>query len=107
MRKILLLLAVLTVASASGSAQTPGYQVDNFDFVNAVKIETPPPAPAKRPLRGPKKLTRIRNYTYSPPAGALVELTSKPLNPSLGNFTTGNPDVDRFIVESGKRNSVD
>jgi soluble lytic murein transglycosylase-like protein len=30
-----------------------------------------------------------------------------PLNPSMGGFTTGNADVDSFIVESGKRNSVD
>lgn len=102
MRKILLISAIL-IASTGASAQT--YQVDNFDFANAVKIETPSPAPAKQPV--PRKLTKLRNYTYTPPAGALVELTSKSLNPSLGNFTTGNPQVDTFIVESSKRNSVD
>ncbi|HEU4766650.1 MAG TPA: lytic transglycosylase domain-containing protein [Pyrinomonadaceae bacterium] len=107
MRKLLLSLAVSTIVWGSAYAQTPGYQVDNFDFANTIKIETPPPPPAKTPISKPKKLTRIRNYTYTPPAGALVELTSKSLDPSLGNFTTGNSDVDRFIVESGKRNSVD
>lgn len=99
MRKSFLILAVVALSCWSASAQT--YQVDNFDFANAVRIETPPP-PVKTI---PRKLTKIRNYT--PPSGALVELTSKPLNPSLGDFTTGNTDVDRFIVESGKRNSVD
>ena len=107
MRKVLLSLTISTIvwSSAYAQNQTPSsYQLDNFDF-NAVKIETPPPPPAPKPTA--KKLTRIRNYTYTPPAGALVELTSKSLNPSLGNFTTGNTEVDRFIVDSGKRNSVD
>ena len=106
MRKILLISATIIASAWSASAQTSAsYQVDNFDFANAVQIQTPPPAPAKKPI--PKKLTKLRNYTYTPPAGALVELTSKPVNPSLGNFTTGNPAVDTFIVESSKRNSVD
>src|SRR5215207_4707993 len=29
------------------------------------------------------------------------------MNPSLGGFTTGNAEIDKFIVESGQRNSVD
>lgn len=104
MRRLIPVVAILTACYCSASAQT--YQVDNFDFANAVRIQTPP-EPVKKPLPGPKKLTRVRNYTYTPPAGALVELTSKPLNPSLGNFTTGNSAVDSLIVESSKRNSVD
>ena len=89
MRKGLFILAIVTVSAASVAAQT--YQVDNFDFPNAVKIETPKVMPSK-PGNQPKRL---------------VHLTSHIINPSLGGFTTGNPDVDNFIVESGKRNSVD
>lgn len=110
MRKILLISAIIVASCWSASAQAPGsYQVDNFDFANAVQIQTPPPvaSPAKKPVQLPRKLTKIRNYTYTPPAGALVELTGKPLNSSLGDFTTGNSAVDTFIVESSKRNSVD
>jgi soluble lytic murein transglycosylase-like protein len=109
MRKTLLISFIVIASCWSASAQTPAsYQVDNFDFANAVKIETPPPVvAAKKPVRLPKKFTKLRNYTYTPPAGALVELTGKPVNPSLGNFTTGNAAVDTFIVESSKRNSVD
>jgi soluble lytic murein transglycosylase-like protein len=102
MRTILLISAVIIASNWPASAQTASYQVDNFDFANAVRIATPPPAPLKTV---PRKFTKIQNYT--PPAGALVELTSKPLHPSLGDFTTGSADVDRFIVESGKRNAVD
>ena len=105
MRRILLFLAVLIISCWSASAQT-AYQVDNFDFANAVRIQTPP-EPVKKSLPAPKQLTKVRNYTYTPPAGALVELTSKSLSPSLGNFTTGNSSVDSFIVESAQRNSVD
>ena len=88
MRKATLILAIIAASAAAAVAQT--YQVDNFDFPNAVQIQSPKAEPGK-------KL----------PAKRLVHLTSMPLNPSLGGFTTGNSEVDNFIVESGKRNSVD
>ena len=78
---------MVTATVARGQS---GYQVDNFDFANGVKIHT---APVTKPTTNPKRL---------------VHLTSQiSINPSLGGFTTGNSDVDTFIVESGKRNSVD
>ncbi len=107
MRKSLLILTVFAVAAPAALAQTPSnYQIDNFDLPNAVQIQTakvdsPKPAPQT------KRLTKLQNYTYSPAPGALLHLTSHSMNPSLGIFTTGNTDVDDFIVESGKRNSVD
>lgn len=97
----------MAVSTYSAVAQTSGYQVDNFDFANAVQIQTPKVEPPKKPAPGTKRLTASRNYTHSPAPGALVHLTSLSINPSLGGFTTGNSDVDNFIVESGKRNSVD
>jgi soluble lytic murein transglycosylase-like protein len=108
MRILLILLAILVMPASSASAQTPSnYQVDNFDLPNAVRIQTPTVEPAKKPVLLTKRLRSTRNFTYSPAAGALVHLTSQPLNPSLGGFTTGNSDIDNFIVQSGKRNSVD
>ena len=89
MRKSLLLpvFILFLAASAAHGQGSAGYQIDNFDLSNAVKIQTPKVEP-----KNPKRL---------------IHLTSMPLNPSLGGFTTGNSDVDNFIVESGKRNSVD
>jgi|SRR6185503_5391369 hypothetical protein len=105
MRKTLLFLAIIAACTGTAGAQTSSsYQVDNFDFANAVRIQTPKVEPEKKPL---KRLTRSRNYTYTPAPGALIHLTSKEMNPSLGSFTTGNADIDKFIVESGQRNSVD
>lgn len=106
MRKSLLILALFAVLASSASAQTSSsYQIDNFDFPNSVKVQTPKVEP--KPAPQIKQLTKLRNYTYTPTPGALIHLTGQPINPSLGNFTTGNADVDNFIVESGKRNSVD
>jgi len=105
MRKTLLFLAIIAACTGTAGAQaSSSYQVDNFDFANAVRIQTPKVEPEKKPL---KRLTRSRNYTYTPAPGALIHLTSKEMNPSLGSFTTGNADIDKFIVESGQRNSVD
>ena len=107
MRKSIFFLVLFAATTWSVRAQAPSsYQVDNFDLPNAVQIQTPKVEPPRKPLPT-KRLITSRNYTYSPSPGALVHLTSQPINPSLGGFTTGNADVDNFIVESGKRNSVD
>jgi soluble lytic murein transglycosylase-like protein len=103
MRQTLIILALFIVSAPVALAQS--YQIDNFDFPNAVQIQAPK-VESKAPPQT-KQLTKLRNYTYTPTPGALIHLTSQPLNPSLSNFTTGNTDVDNFIVESGKRNSVD
>ena len=82
---LLLTFIVVLLASAPAAAQS-AYQVDNFDLPNAVQIHTPKAEPKTK---------------------RLLRLTSMPLNPSLGSLTTGSADIDNFIVESGKRNSVD
>lgn len=85
MGRIAFILAVFSLWAVPVAAQ---YQIDNFDLPNAVKIQSPKIEPSRTPKR-------------------LVQLTSKLINPSLGGFTTGNADIDTYIVESGKRNSVD
>jgi hypothetical protein len=77
----------MLLAAGSASAQST-YRIDNFDLANAVQVHTPKAEVQNQPKR-------------------LLRLTSMPINPSLGGFTTGSSDVDNFIVESGKRNSVD
>ena len=89
MNKALVLVSFTLVLAVFATAQgQSAYQIDNFDLPNAVQIHTPKAEPKNQPKR-------------------LLRLTSMPLNPSLGSFTTGNSDIDNFIVESGKRNSVD
>lgn len=106
MRKLILLPAIFAACIGFAGAQTSSsYQFDNFDFANGVRIQAPTVEPEKKhPI---KRLTTSRNYTHVPPPGSLIHLTNLPINPSLGSFTTGNTNVDKFIVDSGQRNSVD
>jgi hypothetical protein len=103
MRKFPLFLLVSLVSAIPAVAQSgSNYRVDNFDFANAVRIEVPEPVAPKAPA------TRKRSrQSYAPPEASLIHLTSLEVNPSLSGFTTGDSDIDNFIVESGKRNSVD
>lgn len=89
MRRAPLIIVTLVMAATTVAAQT--YQIDNFDFPNAVKIQA----------------QKVDSARVSGRTKRLVRLTSQPINPSLGGFTTGNSDVDNLIVESGRRNSVD
>jgi hypothetical protein len=92
---------LMCTAAAVGQTPTP-YQVDNFDFAGAVKVEIPAPTVPKRA----RKLISSRNLVYSPNT-VLTHPTSLNFSNGLGGFTTGDENVDGFIVESGKRNSVD
>src|SRR6476659_1764176 len=105
MRKSVLLSTLLTLLFTIPAAGQNSYQFDNFSFENGVRLQLPPPPVTKSPDKQIRKLTPDRKY--APPSGALINLTSQPINPSMGGFTTGNSEVDGFIVDSGKRNSVD
>jgi transglycosylase-like protein with SLT domain len=99
----LLFVFALTAFAQAGS----GYRVDNFDFATGVRIETPAPAPrpAGKARRG--RLLTSNNLNYSSSIKPLIHQTSLSFTNSLGGYTTGNASVDNFIVESGRRNSVD
>ena len=98
---------VLSAQTAETAQSEAGYRVDNFDFANGVRVQ-PPPAPAgsKKGSRL-RKLTTSSNLVYSHSNAPLTKLTSMSVGTTLQGFTTGNSAVDDFIVESGKRNSVD
>lgn len=107
MKNFLLALFVILLSALSAFAQSGSYRVDNFDFANAVKIEMPQSATAK-PLvkqRG-KRLVSARNFEYAPSNLPMVRTTSLNVS-SLSGFTTGDANIDGFIVDSGHRNSVD
>ena len=102
---VLLLCAssVFSQGSASGS-----YRIDNFDFVNGVRIATPPSRPASATLSRRGK----RGASQSASAGAINAIIDDRMAEikgaaPLAGFTTGNANIDSFIVESGRRNAVD
>jgi hypothetical protein len=107
MRKYLIILAAICFSAPSAFGQGAPYQFDNFDFDNGVKIQTPVINSGKKADLARRKLTKATSLKYTPAPGALLQPAALPLNPSLNGFTTGHPEVDDYIVESGKRNSVD
>jgi soluble lytic murein transglycosylase-like protein len=92
--------------SADGSNQST-YRVDNFDFASGVRIETPPsPAPASKKLRN-RRLVISTNQNYSPSSSSLTHPTSLNWAGTLSGFTTGDSAIDSYIIDSGRRHSVD
>jgi Transglycosylase SLT domain len=98
--------AFILLMAFSGLAQNP-YRVDNFDFANGVRIDVPPGVTRVRSKRRARKLTQTTSLNYSASSTRLSHLTNGTFGTSLEGFTTGNTEVDGFIVESGKRNGVD
>lgn len=109
LKRVAFIVGLLFTAGTTGWAQDSStYRVDNFDLAGGVRIQLPP-APVLPTQKGSRKrkLTTSRNWTYSPDKTPLTQLTSMSVGSSLEGFTTGNATIDNFIVESGKRNSVD
>jgi hypothetical protein len=96
---------ILLFAAPLVAQQSSPYTIDNFDFANGVRIETPPSVVTPKSRKGIRKLTQTTSLSYS--NAPLPELTHTTVSNSLEGFTTGNTEVDGYIVESGKRNSVD
>src|SRR5207342_525183 len=95
----LFFISALPVFAQSEYSKT-SYSVDNFDL-SAVHIELPPPPPARKFRRG-RVLTSATNLDRTSTQTTNINWTG-----SLSGFTTGNPTVDSFIIDSGRRNSVD
>jgi soluble lytic murein transglycosylase-like protein len=107
MKVFVLSLCVALSSAVAASAQTDAsYRVDNFDFANGVRIETPPQPSVKRNTRlGKVKLTSESFPKLS--ASPLPKLTGGVISQSLEGFTTGDSTIDGLIVDSGNRNGVD
>jgi len=109
--KTVSLVVVILIASASTAFAQGGatYTIDNFDFANGVRVETPRlPVNSKRASRR-ARLTAASNEQKT----SLIESNIRErmadinANNALSGFTTGNATVDALIVDSGKRNAVD
>lgn len=111
MNKFFLVAALLLITAASAFAQNgsggSGYRVDNFDFANGVRIETP--SSSARPSHPGRKgrLVRSTNLNHSPSTVPLTRTTNINWAGTLSGFTTGDATVDSYILDSGRRNSVD
>lgn len=108
MKKLSLVALILLVGALPAFAQTEpvtSYRVDNFDL-KVVRIELPP-APAAKKLRRGRVLTSAMNIDRSAASASLAQTTNINWEGTLSGFTTGDATVDRYILDSGRRNSVD
>jgi hypothetical protein len=97
----------LPIMAQSGS----GYRYDNFDVRNGVRvetIETTSTLPQSNHVRPTAKTGLvIDNTTARPTQNLYTPSRGMQFSTSLKGFTTGDPKVDSFIVDSGVRNGVD
>ncbi len=104
MKNFPLAVAILLVSATAVFAQTESvasYRLDNFDFASGVRITQPAPPPSKQSRKG------RANSNYSATSSPLARTTNINWTGTLSGFTTGNPTVDSYILESGRRHSVD
>ena len=121
MSKFPLVVLLSIIASVPAFAQSQSYSFDNFDLRNGVRIQPEPAKPVAATrnstarTRSPKKTDAARNaevLTPSLSSSALVQPTvmSSPTSAdlsSLRGFTTGNAQVDGYLIASGTKNGVD
>ena len=120
MKTAYLVLTLLALTVVTGSAQTR--QFDNFDTMAGVRVHRDEQLPvsvkaapvASRSKRG-KKLVRKTGMSQMNVGEGLAtrSLTSSPTKLLMGTsshlkgFTTGNPLIDSYIVDSSRRYSID
>ena len=106
MKKLPLIFSLLLISTSAVLGQ--GYRADNFDFASGINLKTSssqmPRAKSSRNRRG--------GAHHSASAAAINAIIDQKMSElavgnSLGGYTTGNPTVDSFIVDAGKRHSVD
>ena len=107
MIKFALIVALLLTFATPVFAQSgTAYTIDNFDFANGVRVETPPARQTKSGSRRTRLNARIESNATLIDAKTLTSYKGD-AGSALAGFTTGNSAVDDFIVSSGKRNAVD
>ena len=121
MTKFSLTTLLLLLTCLPALAQSSSYSFDNFDFRNGVRVSEATPKvrltnsrPAPRSASAARKSGGIGTALVLPPAPAISLVQPTALSnlsagdlTSLRGFTTGNAQVDGFLIESGNRNGLD
>ena len=105
MKKLFLIAALILVTVTAALGQ--GYRVDNFDLATGIKVKSTSTQPSA--VRMPRKKGGAHHSASAATINAIIErkMTDIKVSTSLSGYTTGNAAVDSFIVDSGKRHSVD
>ncbi len=111
-------IVVLVIFTAPAAfAQNAAYSFDNFDTRNGIKIqEAPKPQPlVLNTAPGPRRSRVASTSTDATQPSTSVQRTSLSFEPvatgslasSLRGFTTGDAQVDGYIMESATRHGLD
>ena len=103
------LLIVCASSVFSQSSSGGSYRVDNFDFINGVRIATPSTRAMSSTMSRRGKMRGAGQPANAGSINAIIDdrMAEIKASDSLEGFTTGNPSIDSFIVDSGRRNAVD
>src|SRR5215210_6676836 len=116
-RRFPFVVVLVIFTATSAFAQSAAYSFDNFDTRNGIKVHTEPVRAqplAVKPALGSKRSGAKASTDNQPSAS--VQTTALKFEPvmsagnvasSLRGFTTGNAEVDGYIMESASRNGVD
>lgn len=104
MRKFPILILLLLIFASVSLAQSK-YTIDNFDL-NLVQVK-PEPTPTPKPVvvkneKGKKGKTEQQHPQQQQQPAMLMALKKE-----LDGYTTGNSQVDTYIVESAKKYNLD
>lgn len=113
MKKFPLAFVLLCLSTAAAFAQTSErYRFDNFDLKDGVRISTVEATSAIQPEKKGRLTAKTAKLssanagtaTLGYPAGSALSMSA---SKSLDGFTTGDPRIDAFIVESAVRHGID
>lgn len=117
MKKLLLISIAIFLSNSFVFAQTRSRVFDNFDTSGGVRIVTPTVKPIVEPKKpANKQASQTKNKTMNATEG--LALNNRVVNTSytrlamsagnsMGNFTTGDNEIDGYIVDSSKRYGID
>ncbi|HKS29103.1 MAG TPA: lytic transglycosylase domain-containing protein [Pyrinomonadaceae bacterium] len=113
MKKFPLIVAFIWLFAAASYAQTgTQYRFDNFDFKDGVRVASVE-APQELAPQGKSLTTKTSGRGGINGRTSTLGYTRERMpivmspNKSLDGFTTGDPRVDSYIVESGTRYGID
>src|SRR3954471_10390784 len=119
MKKIPLLALTLVLSSLPVLAQSSSYSLDNFDLRNGVRVQEAPakPQPAAK-LAGRKHVPQQRTSADKMSIDNTLALSqirptvlftdsTNAISSSLRGYTTGDNQVDGYLIDAGSRNGVD
>jgi hypothetical protein len=117
-RRIPFVVVLVILTAPAAFAQNAAYSFDNFDTRNGIKVHTEPVRPQPlvvKPAPGSRRSRVASASTDGTQTSMSVQRTSLSFEPvlngslasSLRGFTTGNAQVDGYIMDSATRHGLD